>query len=1019
MKTKQLFAAATAICMTISVCAQIPAIAAGDSTYTFSGQNVITDGSPNDITDVKLTDNITVTTSGDMNRKYAAITDVVHNRDAGTFPVYDTFKADGSYIYLACANVNDNAIITLNMPNIPAHSKVTLTLAKPTVTNNGSTIRNAHDPYAYLKIADRYLSINGTEFDKWYTAAITTGEDTDKIEFHCDKWGAVAISKIEISSGDTTALHSITVNSTQYANLKINGIKFFADANGQQTITSLPEGEKVTIIAAKNGYAESETEFTVGNSDAVIELPLECQTDAVYYESDFGNNSGTLELNGVFSVGTIAAKDVTSIASRVSFKENGTLKLTNNLVLSYKDGIYANDKYITSKDNMAFEAVFDKENGKTIFIENSKPVYLDAAPVDSISGISGNAAAVEYLSIAYPDKNSLSLNGPDKIAALPNGTAYGEFAAVPAYLIPDIKPSYTVSDNNKATIDENGILTVSGGCGAGTLTVTAEYAGAKTEKTVELVPNAKIASYELNAPGFANLHTASKLSVINITDEFGNKLDMPVTFANGSYFTPDGTKPELNIFTGTDNTYIIEADSSQKYISGETVDGAAYVKSYISAAANTEISDYTINYSDGTSEPIQPTDIPAAKAASDGTVIVNSYNSLGKLISAVKYDVKAGDLTEVSDAGKKVFLAADGEIGEITNSDTTTIGFKIEHAAGLQYEINPTYKISNIGDAAEEKILKQNYEIANGFYDITFKKAEPRRGDIFVNGTMVGNNVDQADADRVVEDGCLYTAEDVYIKDGRLAISMSDGSTKLDYITYTKKPSFYKRPQRVYIIGDSLACSYYGSIKQEVGGGRAGWGQQLPDFLNIPVTNLANSGQYAEGLYNSAFPGIIANAQPGDICLIECAYNDRSYSTRDIMQDTIKKMIAECREKEIMPILVTPNASAHDYKPSVVWSSYLRDVAVDTECQLIDLSQKSYDILYKLYGDDKDGNITKNFNLTEVGGDTLHSSYAGAYVWASVVAQGLKDLGYDDIVNTDFKYSFTDTLGQTITAEIK
>ena len=73
-------------------------------------------------------------------------------------------------------------------------------------------------------------------------------------------------------------------------------------------------------------------------------------------------------------------------------------------------------------------------------------------------------------------------------------------------------------------------------------------------------------------------------------------------------------------------------------------------------------------------------------------------------------------------------------------------------------------------------------------------------------------------------------------------------------------------------------------------------------------------------------------------------------------------------------------------------------------------------MLHRCHGD---GVVTKNYNLTEVGGDTLHSSYAAAYKWAAIVAQGLKELGYGDIVNTDFKYTFTDTLGNEITAEVR
>ena len=64
------------------------AFAAEKVTYTFSGVNCVTDGSTNEVTDAQLTDDITVTTSGEMNRKYAAITDLKSHSTIGTtFPI--------------------------------------------------------------------------------------------------------------------------------------------------------------------------------------------------------------------------------------------------------------------------------------------------------------------------------------------------------------------------------------------------------------------------------------------------------------------------------------------------------------------------------------------------------------------------------------------------------------------------------------------------------------------------------------------------------------------------------------------------------------------------------------------------------------------------------------------------------------------------------------------------------------------------------------------------------------------
>lgn len=86
--------------------------------------------------------------------------------------------------------------------------------------------------------------------------------------------------------------------------------------------------------------------------------------------------------------------------------------------------------------------------------------------------------------------------------------------------------------------------------------------------------------------------------------------------------------------------------------------------------------------------------------------------------------------------------------------------------------------------------------------------------------------------------------------------------------------------------------------------------------------------------------------------------------------------------------------------------------------QIIDLAAASFNVLYEVYDDSHVDAVRRTFNLMQGSGDLVHSSYAGAMMWASLVAQGLKDLGYDEIVNTEFQYTFTDTLGNVFTAEV-
>lgn len=1023
---------------------------ASDVSYTFSGVNCITDGSTAEIADKPLTDKITVTTSGEMNRKYAAVTDLSHNNEVGTFPANKDFTAKGSYIYLGAASSNDNAVITLNLPKIEKGSKVTLTFAKPTVTNNGSTLRNTNDPYAYFKIGDRYISINGDNFDKWRTEAVVIGEDTETIEFHCDKWGAAAIEKIEITKGDNSPLHNLNITSTQYANLTVNGIKFCADENGKLTVPSLPENAEVKISAVKDGYKTEEKEVKI-NGDTEADIPLTCETDAVYYESDFGNSKGALVLDGEYKIGEgIDTKEVTKLSANVTFTENGYMTVNTDkgeaLTITYKDGIYIGDKPITPKDNMEFELTFDKDNNFVIFKQNGLSGKINdlSATFGKLNSISGKNATLDYIGVSYPDTTKIIIDGPDKISSLVNDTVFVDYKIKPEYHIPGTAPETSISDLDGVSIDR-WKLTINPNV-SGKVTICAEYNGAKAYKEIEIIPNPKITEWKHDG-NTLNIHSSQKFTVYNVKDEYGKRLDYDYHVGNEekahSVFLKDFKSSDesvikidengimtavgkgkatisANAYTGSDNPISVEYTVDQFYIGGITESDISYTA--VGLIENENISSYKITYEDGTAEEISETEIPAYESISDGSVITASYDLNGTLVSVVKENVKAGGKIPVSNGNKQVYLCVDSKISKITEANTVMNGYKIEHKAGVKYEIAPVYTFKNVGDVKDEgKTLDSVF--SGGLYNITFKKAETQRGDIYVNGFMVGNNVDQSDADRKVTDGALYTAEDIRVKDGKITVSMCDGSTMLDYVTVEKQPEFYERPPRIYVIGDSLACEYYGEFEKEVGGGRSGWGQQLENFVNIPVTNLANSGQFAAGLYQTAFPSVIENGFSDDIALIECAYNDRNYSTREEMTKCVHDMILQCRNKGIIPVLVTPNASEHDYKPSVAWSSYLKDIAIDSGCSLIDLSKESYDILYELYGDNANGAIKKNFNLTEVGGDNLHSSYAGANVWASIVAEDLQEIVKNKFVNykltTDFEYTFTDTEGNTITAKVK
>lgn len=269
-------------------------------------------------------------------------------------------------------------------------------------------------------------------------------------------------------------------------------------------------------------------------------------------------------------------------------------------------------------------------------------------------------------------------------------------------------------------------------------------------------------------------------------------------------------------------------------------------------------------------------------SSSDESVIMIDKNGVMTAVGKGTATITANAFTGSDNAVSVEYTVDKFYASGILDGDTTYVPGDIASDAGeyIVYYSDGTVEkaeLSEIGAA----VSAEDGMLLTIMYDETGKL-----GSVQCKNVSAGEKIP-------VSNGALYTANDIRIEGGALTVSMCDGSTMLDHVEAVKKPEFYDRPQRLYIIGDSLACEYYGTFENEVGGGRSGWGQQIGDYLNIPVTNLANSGQYAAGLYTTAFPSVIENGEPGDILLIECAYNDRSYSTREEMTRCVKSMIEQ------------------------------------------------------------------------------------------------------------------------------
>ena len=611
---------------------------------------------------------------------------------------------------------------------------------------------------------------------------------------------------------------------------------------------------------------------------------------------------------------------------------------------------------------------------------------------------------ISFTDIKFSDNDiaDIEILGDSFISKIYNQTAQKKFTASVFSRAEGETFSWSVADENGnaingVTIDENGVLSVADSTTATTAVI--KYASnTNAEKfaarTIEIRGYAQIASFDIEGPAAVNYDNGTaSYSIANIVDEYGDTVPaekMPATWAitNGNAATINSQTGELTI-TGTGQVTISATLGNPDKTKTVTKDIEIAKYSYIATGITSP--SVTVNVSE------------LANYTADTNYLVTTATADKVLVK--QYETKA----------------TDGKID-------------VDMTGATAVEVSPIYFFNNVGNVANGYTIK----IADGVYDFTFAKTNDKRSDIFVNGVLVGNNVGQDGKGRVKTTPLYYTAKDIKVRGGSANIAMYDVDSYMTSITVKKAPSIVNRKTKVYVLGDSLVAEYLGDFKDTDGDGipapgdaQSGWGQFLQKFVSdeIEVVNLAESGSTGEGLYNSAFKGVLANGEAGDYVLFECGYNDRNYSSQAKMKEALEKVVAESRAKDMIPILVTPNASAHDFKESVVWADTVVSVAQSTGAFLVDLSKLSYKYL-----SDKGIEWTKmNINIYYSGSsqDSLHSSFLGAYKFAEIVAQEIADQqakGTKDsegktldgiIINKNFSITLTDSEGNAITLQVK
>jgi lysophospholipase L1-like esterase len=637
--------------------------------------------------------------------------------------------------------------------------------------------------------------------------------------------------------------------------------------------------------------------------------------------------------------------------------------------------------------------------------------------------------------------------------------------------IPGATITPDANDSQKAVLSVPG-TTTTGGTITATSSVSTEEKSKKATIDVEVAP-AQLKSATISGADSLNKTAGTATYTISdIKDQFGDDVteyfapvwsletqntESSVAFnvtaeaagtavAVKAQYNSDGTLKSVSTenvsLAAGENTVTIKADNGTKVMLWNALNGTDGLKPLSSevktVTADTSVSNATINATTG-----------VVTITDDGDVIVKATLTNGDNEYSFTKDVKIGTYSVVDDAdgdSTDVDISSLIEDANITGyqvTTATTAGALVKSVTVAKADVTDG-KITVDSTGADkieiapvfETAMEKTITIPSDSYNVTITANNGKRTDVYVNDQMVFNNVNQGGDNwtvgRVIAASADYTANDVVISQGYAKFNYQDDASSKTTITnvkVTKSPSIVTRKTRLYVIGDSLTAKYYGDAPTGSESlVRTGWGDVLQNYMadSVEVTNLGNSGAWAEGMLNDAFTNVRESGQAGDILVLESGYNDKSHTSMDVMKDSIKAMVKGAEEKGMTVFVVTPNASSHsvsEYLGNVVSTSSVIEAVNELKADgsnaiLIDLAAKSGAFFKSYYGDAAYTGDTASIPAATVttlqtyynnSGDSLHSSYNAANCWAAVVANGIyTNAATADFVDTTNEYTFSD-----------
>ena len=838
-------------------------------------------------------------------------------------------------------------------------------------------------------------------------------------------------------------------------------------------------------VSDSNGGINKEIKKSVTLSEeTVIEYDVK-ETDIVFYD-EFEN----LLSNGLgsFSNGRYWASGGTMAAINGTYEFYPVTEAGYYTVIFMGAGnnngteIFKNKTAADAATAFGTSPIGIKYNNSAYGLYSSYTVYLDTTDNLTIKNYSGTDA-VDYVVIrsAEAEEIAVSVNGPDGITA--GNTAQFE-------LVTDLKeiPSWSVSGVEGVIIDNSGVLTASDDSASGIATVTVSF----NNGAINVTKQVQVGSFEIGDARFegteaVNIGEEKMYKITSVRDQFGNDIEeYAVTYSSSDtdILQIDETTGEAKslskgdveiiatVSVGTVSKEFRKTVRSDNYSIIAEAEGDSTEVDISDITVSDSITGYTVTTADENGNKVSQYTIDSVLKGGqtvvneDAVVIYAEYDSkTGALKKAeVVNDVKAGSILSEHE-GTKMFVWSSFEEmrpASVIKTESTSSVITVNTAGASKVEVSPiyTYNYDPETDEARADVMLLPDRFAEGDYGFEITKVAENQYkaiyDLYINGAMIGNNVNEKGIGREFTKGdeLTYTVRDITVDGGSIELekddfySLSDTTRMktpienrgISKIVVTKEATIADRNQKVYILGDSLVAIYYGepvggyTTDGLVGTARIGWGQLIHNFINddVDIVNLANSGQWASGLQETAFTCVMQSAREGDYMILEAGWNDVSYSSKSEMKQAIIEMTEACEAKGVIPVLVTPNSSAQTFsdKEDTQYAEVMREAAGEMQAKyndviFVDLADLSYQFLNATYGTDTDA-MTKSINLDYAGtssvtnekGDMLHLSYLGAMKYAELVAQSMSDQGVE-FINKDFTWSIEDKSGNTISVQVK